>query len=76
MVQPTGRGEIVNQFVDAGYATRAKVDAKDMEGDSPLTCASWHKRPDSILRKLVDDEFSLHSERWTLDASLLAEPHS
>src|SRR5712691_5227093 len=41
----------------------ARRDAKDMNGDSPLTWASWHLRPDSILRKLCYDGFSIHPER-------------
>ena len=40
--------EAVQLLLDAG----AIVDAKDMHGDSPLTWASWHLRPASILRKL------------------------
>jgi uncharacterized protein len=30
----------------------AKVDARDANGDSPLSWGSWHLRPDSILRLL------------------------
>ena len=46
----------------------ARIDAKDMNGDSPLTWASWHLRPDSILRKLCYDGFSIHPKsRSTYD---------
>jgi hypothetical protein len=38
----------IQLLLDAG----AKIDAKDVNGDSPLTWGSWHQRPDSILRKL------------------------
>ena len=41
----------------------ARRDAKDVNGDSPLTWASWHLRPDAILRKLCYDRFSIHPER-------------
>ncbi len=66
-------------------AAGAKVDAKDANGDSPLTWASWHLRPDSILRLLCYDGFAIHPERastfdhgvgWgVLEASLLGTPH-
>ena len=43
-----GTEETIQMLLDAG----ARVDAKDMNGDSPLTWASWHLRPRSILRML------------------------
>ncbi len=47
-------GEVTIQLLlDAG----AQVDAKDMNGDSPLTWASWHLRPRTILRKLCYGRF-------------------
>src|ERR1035438_8647297 len=49
----------------------AKIDAKDMNGDSPLSWASWYLRPDSILRKLLYDGFSIRPARRTMDANLL-----
>lgn len=54
-----GSEEAVQLLLDAG----AVVDAKDMNGDSPLTWASWHLRPDSILRKLCYGGFSIHPAR-------------
>ena len=54
-----GTEEAVQLLLDAG----AIVDAKDMNGDSPLTWASWHLRPDSILRKLCYGDFSIHPAR-------------
>jgi ankyrin repeat protein len=54
-----GTEEAVQLLLDAG----AIVDAKDMNGDSPLTWASWHLRPDSILRRLCYGEFSIHPAR-------------
>lgn len=38
----------------------ASLEAKDMNGDSPLTWASWHLRPAAILRKLCYGDFSIH----------------
>jgi uncharacterized protein len=43
-----GNEETIQMLLDAG----ARVDAKDMNGDSPLTWASWHLRPRPILRML------------------------
>ena len=57
-----GTEEAIQLLLDAG----AVIDAKDVNGDSPLTWASWHLRPDSILRKLCYGEFSIHPAR-TLD---------
>ena len=54
-----GTEEAIQLLLDAG----ASVDAKDMNGDSPLAWASWHLRPDAILRQLCYDGFSIHPER-------------
>ncbi len=43
-----GNEQTIQILLDAG----ARVDAKDMNGDTPLTWASWHLRPRSILRLL------------------------
>jgi len=76
-----GTEEAIQLLLDAG----AKLDARDMNGDSPLSWASWHLRPDSILRKLCYGGFVVHPARnstfdhgagWgALEASLLGKPH-
>lgn len=48
-----GSEDAIQMLLDAG----ARKDVKDMNGDSPLTWASWHLRPRSILRKLCYDGF-------------------
>jgi uncharacterized protein len=48
-----GSEEAIQLLLNAG----AKIDAKDMHGDSPLTWASWHLRPRSILKKLCYGDF-------------------
>ncbi|MGC1449710.1 MAG: ankyrin repeat domain-containing protein [Candidatus Sulfotelmatobacter sp.] len=63
--------ETIQLLLDAG----ATVDAKDMNGDTPLSWASWYRRPDSILRKLCYGPFSIHPQRQTMDAYLLGKPH-
>jgi len=64
--------DTIQLLLDAG----ARVDAKDMNGDSPLTWASWFQRPDSILKKLCYGEFSIHPERRSMDECLLGQPHA
>ena len=63
--------ETIQLLLDAG----AKIDAKDVNGDSPLSWASWHGRPDSILLKLCYGSFSIRPGRQTMDAYLLGQPH-
>jgi ankyrin repeat protein len=43
-----GNAATIQMLLDAG----AKVDVKDINGDSPLTWASWYLRPRTILRML------------------------
>ena len=45
------------QAIDLLLSAGARRDAKDMNGDSPLTWASWYLRPRSILRKLCYGDF-------------------
>jgi uncharacterized protein len=62
-----GSEEAIQLLLDAG----ADIDARDMNGDSSLTWASWHLRPDSILRKLCYGRFSVHpGRRSTYDHGL------
>ncbi len=48
-----GTEETIQMLLAAG----ARIDAKDMNGDSALTWASWHLRPRSILRMLCYGTF-------------------
>jgi uncharacterized protein len=52
----------------------AKVDARDAYGDSPLSWASWHLRPDSILRLLCFGNFKIRPNRQSMRAYLLGNP--
>jgi len=67
-----GTEETIKLLLDAG----AIIDAKDMNGDSPLTWASWYLRPDSILRKLCYGKFSIHPDRHPggMEAYLVGKP--
>ncbi len=44
-------------------AAGARTDVRDMNGDSPLTWASWHTRPESILRLLCFGEHYVRADR-------------
>ena len=46
--------------IDLLLSTGADRQAKDMNGETPLSWASWHLRPASILRKLCYGPFSIH----------------
>ena len=65
----TGK-ETIQLLLDTG----ARIDAKDMNGDSPLSWASWYLRPDAILRRLCFGEHRIRSNRRTMAAYLLGEP--
>ena len=65
-----GTEETIQMLLAAG----AKIDAKDMNGDSPLTWASWHLRPDSVLRLLCYDGFQIRPNRRSMAAYLAGNP--
>jgi palmitoyltransferase len=46
-----------------------------MNGDTPLSWASWHLRPDAILRRLCYGAFSIHPDRRSMAANLLGAPY-
>ena len=62
--------ETIQLLLDTG----AKLDAKDINGDSPLSWASWHLRSDSVLRKLLYNGFSIRPTRRTMDSYLIGTP--
>jgi ankyrin repeat protein len=65
-----GDAEAIKLLLDAG----AKLDAKDAHGDSPLSWASWHLRPDAILRLLLYGNFRIHPQRTSMREYLQGEP--
>jgi ankyrin repeat protein len=62
--------ETIQLLLDAG----ASIEAKDMNGDSPLGWASWYLRPDPVLRKLCYGGFSIHPGRLSMETYLLGKP--
>src|SRR5580700_10424824 len=63
--------ETVQLLLDAG----ALKDARDANGDTPLSWGSWHLRPDSILRKLCYGPHRIREDRKSMNVNLLGEPH-
>jgi ankyrin repeat protein len=67
-----GDEEAIQLLLNAG----AKVDAKDMHGDTPLSWASWYGRPNPILRLLLYGNFRIHPQNRPMDANLQGQPQS
>ena len=65
-----GTEETIRLLLDAG----ARVDVKDMNGDSPLTWASWYGRPTPILRMLCYGPYRIHEQRTSLRAYRVGTP--
>jgi ankyrin repeat protein len=73
--------DVVRRLLEAG----ARRDVRDAAGESPLGWASWHQRPDAVLRLLCFDDFAIHPARdspsdhghgWSaMDRFLLGSPH-
>lgn len=53
---------------------RAQIDARDANGDSPLSWASWYLRPDNILRLLCFGPHRIRTDRQSMRANLLGQP--
>lgn len=66
-----GDEEAIQLLLDAG----AKIDAKDMNGESPLSWASWYARAALILRKLGYGHHRIHPQYASMQAHLLGKPH-
>jgi ankyrin repeat protein len=61
--------EVIQMLLDAG----AKLDAKDVNGDTPLSWGSWHRRPDWILRMLCYGPYSIRPGRKSMEEYLRGE---
>ncbi len=63
--------ETIQLLLDAG----ARIEAKDMNGDSALTWASWYLRPGPILVRLCYGDFRIHQDYAGMGDNLLGKPH-
>lgn len=67
-----GSEDSIDLLLGAGAAR----DARDMNGDTPLSWASWYVRPDSILKRLCYGPFTIHPDRRSMQAALLGKPNA
>lgn len=51
------------ETVERLIAHGARVDVPDAHGDTPLSWASWHLRPDALLRRLCHGRFRISPTR-------------
>lgn len=66
-----GDEEAIRLLIDAGAA----LDARDVNGDSPLTWGSWHVRPAPILRLLCYGPYRIHPANRPMQSNLQGDPH-
>jgi len=67
-----GDEEVIQLLLDAG----AVINAKDINGDTPLSWASWYLRPAPILRKLCYGNYRIHPNYGAgMEANLRGKPH-
>jgi ankyrin repeat protein len=67
-----GTEETIQLLLDAG----ANPEVRDINGETPLSWASWALRPDEILRKFCYGGFKIAPDRRPLDVSLTGHPVS
>jgi ankyrin repeat protein len=67
-----GDEEAIQLLLDAG----AVIHAKDMNGETPLSWASWYLRPAPILRKLCFGNHRVHPHYTGMEANLLGKPRT
>jgi ankyrin repeat protein len=65
-----GTEATIELLLDAG----ARTDARDANGETPLSWASWYGRPDAILRRLCYGPYSIRPDRKPMKVSLLGRP--
>jgi len=65
-----GDEEAIQMLLNAG----AQIDAKDMNGETPLSWASWYARSTPILRLLLYGEHRIHPQNSPMDANLQGKP--
>jgi len=61
--------------IDLLIGTGAARESKDVNGDTPLSWASWYDRPDRILRRLCYGTFTIPPDRSPMQVALLGRPH-
>jgi ankyrin repeat protein len=52
----------------------AIIDAKDANGETPLSWGSWYGRPTPVLRELLYGPYRIHPENRSMQENLLGKP--
>lgn len=65
-----GTARTIQMLLDAG----ARKETKDANGDSPLSWASWYRRPAEILTLLCYGSFKVHPHYQGMRANLVGDP--
>lgn len=65
-----GEVETIRMLRDA----HAIIDAKDANGETPLSWASWYGRPAPVLRELLYGTFRIHPQNQPMRANLIGKP--
>jgi ankyrin repeat protein len=65
-----GEVETIRMLKDA----QAIIDAKDANGETPLSWASWYGRPTPVLRELLYGNFRIHPQNQPMRANLIGKP--
>jgi ankyrin repeat protein len=65
-----GNEETIQMLLDAG----ALKEARDANGDTPLSWASWYARPTPILRKLLYGNIRIHPENRSMERNVTGDP--
>ena len=65
-----GSEGVVSALLMAG----ASREARDANGDTPLAWASWHRRPDNVLRALCYGPHTILEDRATMEENLRGKP--
>jgi ankyrin repeat protein len=65
-----GEAGTIRMLKDAG----AILDARDMNGETPLSWGSWYGRPTPVLRELLYGNFRIRPENQSMRANLLGKP--
>ena len=60
--------------VEMLLAAGASREARDANGDTPLSWGSWYARPDAILRQLLYGPHAIHPNRQTMEGYLQGTP--
>ena len=65
-----GEAETIRMLKAAG----AELELKDVNGDTPLSWASWYGRPNPVLRELLYGEFRIRPTNQSMKANLVGKP--